>query len=323
MINFLTLGSKTFPTNVIQGPLAGFTSSPLRYLIWKYSNPAFTCTEMISCKALCQQPKVSLTRYLDKHPNEGPLCVQLFGSNPEELVHATKIVTDLGADLIDLNCGCPVRKVRSQGTGSALLKQPLKIYHLIQAMRNSTHLPISIKIRVDGNSNDKLNGEIATIASESGLDFLVVHGRHWTENYGTPVHYEQIQYFVETLKIPVIGNGNISCVNSLQTMLNTGCAGAMIGRAGIGQPWLIGKLIAERQNKKFSMPSQQEISEAFIEQVELLMKLFESEKFAVMHARKLASAYARGLPQRSDFSAKINRCENLKDLKIICREYFI
>ena len=322
MITPLSLGNKTFPVNLIQGPLAGFSCSPFRVLTWRYSKPAFTCTEMISCKALCQQPKVSQKRYLEKNPHEGPVCFQLFGNDPKELSEATKIVTDFGADLLDLNCGCPVKKVRSQGAGSALLANPTKIYHLINSMKQNTHIPVSIKIRVDAESKDKYNSEIAKVVAESGVDFLVVHGRHWTNGYNIPCNYEQIQFFVDALKIPVIGNGDVACINSLKKMLATGCTGAMIGRAGIGQPWLIGKLIAEMNNESFSLPTPKEIGVAFLEQVQLLIKLFDNEKFAIIHARKLASCYAKRLPQRGEFSSLVNKCENLEDLKLICGQYF-
>src|SRR5579871_95737 len=106
MIKSLTLANKTFLTNLIQGPLAGISCASFRSLIWKYSQPAFTCTEMISCKTLLHQAKHSYQRYIAKDPNEGPVCFQLASNDPNELAEASKKVTDFGADLIDLNCGC-------------------------------------------------------------------------------------------------------------------------------------------------------------------------------------------------------------------------
>jgi tRNA-dihydrouridine synthase B len=280
---------------------------------------------MISCKALLQQPKLSYKRYIEKNPQEGPVCFQLFGSIPKEAAEATKIVTDYGADLIDLNCGCPVRKVRAQGAGSKLLENPSQLYKMICALKQNTHLPVSVKIRVDGynKNHENNNAKVACAINEAGADFLVVHGRHWTDGYNVPCNYEQIQFFVDAMKIPVIGNGDISCVNSLKKMFNIGCAGAMIGRAGIGQPWFIAKLVAELNNEPFTTPSPKEISKTFLEQIELLIKLLGNEKFAVIHARKLASCYARGLSQRAEFSQAVNSCDNLADLKKICALYLV
>ena len=121
MIHPLQLGNKIFTVNLIQGPLAGFTYSAFRYLVRKHSEPAFSCTEMIACKALLQRSKISHERYVNIDPNEGPVCFQLVGDDTIPLAEATKIVTDYGANLIDLNCGCSVKKVRGKGEGSALL----------------------------------------------------------------------------------------------------------------------------------------------------------------------------------------------------------
>ncbi len=323
MIQPLVLGNKHFPVNIIQGPLAGVSCAPFRVLTWRYSQPAFSCTEMISCKTLIHQPKIAHQRFVAKDSAEGPVCFQLSGSDPIELAEAVKIVTDYGADLMDLNCGCPVKKIRSKGAGSSLLVDTVKLYQLIKAMKQNTSVPVSIKIRVEGNSNEKFHGEIIKAVRDAGADFLVVHGRHWSEHYETPCHHNNIQFFVEQLKIPVIGNGDIADLASLKKMFATGCAGVMIARAGVGQPWLIQKLIAEMQQKPFIMPAAQEIGAAFIEHVTQLVTLLNHEKFAILQARKLAKYYARDLSDKIEFCAAVNNCENLQALKTICLQYFI
>ena len=322
MIKPLTLGNKTFPVNIIQGPLAGVSCAPFRRLTWEHGQPAFSCTEMISCKTLIYQSKESHQRFVKKDPAEGPVCFQLSGNDPSELAEATKIVTAYGADLIDLNCGCPVNKIRSKGAGSRLLTDTSKLYQLITAMKQNTHVPVSIKIRVQGVSDEKFNHEVVKVLNDAGPDFLVVHGRHWTEHYETPCRHEEIAYFVNQVKIPVIGNGDIACVESLTKMYETGCAGVMIGRAGVGQPWLIRKLIAEMKQEQFNPPSYKEIGEIFFEHVMQLSELLGNDKFAILQARKFAKYYARGLPTRLEFSAAVNTCGKLDDLKMICLTYF-
>lgn len=318
----MQLGNRTFPVNIIQGPLAGISCAPFRFLAWQYSQPAFSCTEMISCKTLIYQSELSRQRFVIKHPGEGPVSFQLAGSDPLEVAEATKIATAYGADLIDLNCGCPVKKIRSKGAGSSLLTNTTKLYQLICALKNNTHVPVSIKIRVEANSNEKCNAEVAKVVSEAGADFLVVHGRHWTENYETPCRYDEIQFFVNALAIPVIGNGDIACVNSLKKMLATGCAGVMIARAGVGQPWLIRQLITEMHQQAYVKPSIKEIGHIFVEHVILLEKLLGSEKFAILQARKFAKYYARGIDQKKEFCEAINNCCNLQTLQNICLAFF-
>ncbi len=322
MIKPITLGNKTFPVNLIQGPLAGVSSAPFRRLTWYYSRPAFSCTEMISCKTILHHSQAALERFIKKDPEEGPVCFQLSSNNPSELAEATKRVTDYGADLIDLNCGCPVKKIRSKGAGSSLLANPAKLYQLICAMKQNTSVPVSIKIRVDGESDEKYNQEIVKVVSEAGTDFLIVHGRHWTEQYETPCRYDEIQFFVEALSIPVIGNGDIACVDSLKKMFATGCAGVMIARAGVGQPWLIRKLITEMQQEKFSLPSHQDIGSMFITHIEKLAILLGSEKIAIVEGRKLAKYYGRCLKNKIEFCSAVNKCENLAELKMLTLEFY-
>ena len=318
----LILGNKSFHTNLIQGPLAGISCAPFRLLTWRFSKPAFSCTEMISCKTIIHQSPSSLERFIRKEPDEGPVCFQLSGSDLAELAEATKRVTDFGADLIDLNCGCPVKKIRSRGAGSSLLTQPSQLYELICVMKQNTHVPVSVKIRVESNSNDVFNHDIAKVVTEAGLDFLIVHGRHWTEHYETPCNYDEIKFFVDELKIPVIGNGDIACVDSLKKMLATGCAGAMISRAGVGQPWLIQKLMAELNNERFQPPTLLEIQSIFLEHVERLINLLGNEKFAILQARKFAKYYGRMLSNRIEFTTEVNACDKFDDLKKICNAYF-
>lgn len=321
MIKPLTLGNTTFPINLIQGPLAGISSAPFRWLAWHYGQLAFSCTEMISCKTIIHQPAKAKHRYLAKHANEGPVCYQLSGTNPDELAEAVKRVTDYGANLIDLNCGCPVKKIRQRGAGSKLLTNPVLLFQLITAMKKNTHLPVSIKIRVES-VNEKFNQDIAKVVSEAGADFLIVHGRHWSEHYETLCRHEDIAYFVNALKIPVIGNGDVSCDNSLQCMLATGCAGVMIGRAGVGQPWLTKKLIANAQGEAFEMPSVSKIGEILLAHVGELIELLGSEKFAILQARKFAKYYARDLPFRAPLHEEISQCIDMDSFSRVCSRYF-
>ena len=319
----LTLGNQTYANNLIQGPLAGVSCAPFRRLIWRYSQPAFCYTEMISCKTLLHKPNQAQRRFIEKAVDEGPVCFQLSSSDPLELAEAVKRVTDFGADLIDLNCGCPVKKIRKRGAGSKLLASPTTLYRLIKALKDNTHVPVSIKIRVDGSSSDNMNAIVAQVVQDAGADFLVVHGRHWTDNYQQPCYYDQIRFFVESLSIPVIGNGDIHCTESLNSMLATGCAGAMISRAGVGQPWLIKQLLAEANQMKFARPVITTIGEIFIEHIQTLIELLGKERFAIDQARKLGKYYARPLRLRTAFCQALNHCTDFASLQKICAQFFV
>jgi len=277
---------------------------------------------MISCKTLIHASHTLKHRFIHKHRDEGPVCFQLSGNDPNDLGEAVKIASDHGADLIDLNCGCPVNKIRSKGAGSSLLTNASKLYQLIKAMKENTNVPVSIKIRVEGGGVERFHEDVASAVEDAGADYLIVHGRHWTEHYETACRHEQIQYFVERLKIPVIGNGDVSSIETLQKMLATGCAGAMIGRAGVGQPWLIAKLTAELQNQVFVPPANHEIGAMYVQHVEGLIELLEDSRFAIIQSRKFAKYYARTLSNKLEFCEKMHGVEDFNTFKTLCQRYF-
>lgn len=320
MIHALSIGQRQFPVNLIQGPLAGISSPPFRRLIWQQSHPAFSYTEMISCKTLIHPSKILHQRFTSKDAQEGPVCFQLSGKNPKELSEAAIIATDYGADLIDLNCGCSVKKIRRKGTGSRLLDDLSHLYRLISSLRKSTNLPLLIKIRVG--ETEIFNRELAKVIGEAGADAVVVHGRYWYENYNTPCHLDEIQVLVETLKIPVIGNGDVADLASLKKMLSTGCSGVMIARASVGQPWLIRQLIAEMNHELFSTPTTPVVGELFIEHVAQLISFLGNESLAILQARNFAPHYARYLSNKETFCTKINTCDQFEKFKEICSDYF-
>lgn len=308
---------------IIQGPLAGVSCAPFRVLTWRYSQPLYCCTEMISCKTLIHQPLYAQQRFIKKDTREKKLCYQLSANNTDELALATKLVTDHGADLIDLNCGCPKTKIRKKGSGSALLKNPSELFKLIQAMKQNTSVPVSVKIRVDGRSQEKNNLELAKMLNESGVDSVIVHGRHWSEQYDLPCYYEDIGFFANELSMPVIGNGDIACLDSLKKMMSTGCSAMMIGRAGVGQPWLIAQLQAQLRGEEYKIPTNNEIADIFIEHIDGLIELMRHEKMAILQARKFAKYYARRIERRTELCDAINRCENFIDFKMIIANFFI
>jgi len=313
---------QTSPINIIQGPLAGISSAPFRLLVTEYGAPAFSYTEMISCKTLMHKSSAEISPFLAKLNGEGPMGVQLSGTSTTDLAEAVRIATANGADTIDLNCGCPVTKIRRRGAGSAHLNDPARLARLIDAMKQNTSLPVSIKIRVDGPFSEKNNQHLIEMIRNSGLDFLIVHGRNWQDTYETPCRYEEIKFFVNSLKIPVIGNGDISDGSSLANMLDTGCAGVMISRASVGQPWLIKNLLAELKDEPIIIPTSQEIGAIFYRHVELLATFLGKELDALRQSRKFCKYYARNQPWNEAFCYEIYNSETLNQLAEIVKKYF-
>lgn len=291
MIQPLKLGSITFASNLIQGPLAGVSCAPFRKLAYQYGCPAFCCTEMVSAKHLVSA-KATSNRYTYKAPEEGALCFQISGNEISLVAKTAERATRLGADLIDLNAGCPVPKMRAKGVGSKLLHTPEKLYHLTQAMRHASDAVISVKVRVNAGKGDIDNLAVLDAIEQGGADYITVHGRHWTQGYDVNCDYEEVRAIVKAASIPVIGNGDVKDLSSLRKMLATGCAGVMIGRAGVGQPWLFEKLRLEMNNKPFVSPSFFEVSQIFLDHLLGLIAL-ENETIAIYQSRKFFKYYFR------------------------------
>jgi tRNA-dihydrouridine synthase B len=286
----LQLGQLTLPTNLIQGPLAGYSCAPFRLLVHEFGGAAYTTTEMISAYELahaCQQP----LRYTYKAPNEGKVCYQISGDNPEDLVRAVDIVVARGADLIDLNCGCPQRKIRKKGHGSKLLANPERLYQLLSAMRQAATVPMSAKIRVDGDSGESFDQEVVAAIESAGMDFMVVHGRHWRERYDVNVRLDDIKKIVAMATIPVIANGDVDDLTSLQrTLDHTQAAGVMICRGSMGRPWLFAQLTALMRGESFSAPEAASLNQLLQRHVTMLAEL-DGEHSALLQARSLAKYY--------------------------------
>ncbi len=324
MIGPIILGNKTFASNLIQGPMAGYSCWPMRLLAQQWGQPAFCYTEMLSAKNLATHREIE-PRFRVKDPNEGTLCVQLSGSNPDELSRATERVIGFGADLIDLNCGCPVDKIRKKGAGSKLLEQPTLLAQLVKAMKlatSATDIPISIKIRVDGDQTVQYSKTAALRAQDAGVNFIAIHGRHWTEDYDVPCRQDQIAEIVSALTIPVIASGDAQdTASTLQLLKNTGAAGVMIARAGVGQPWLFAKIRAEAAGEKFVVPDIHSIGQLFLQHAKDLVSL-EGEKIAVLQCRKLIKYYARPLENNTPLLNHANLAERYDDLVSCVVNYF-
>lgn len=322
LIKPLQLGTLQLTSNLIQGPLAGYSCAPFRVITHKYGKPAFCVTEMISAKDLIhRQPKPK--RYLGKDPEEGLLCYQLSGSDPNYLAQASELVSNHGADLIDLNCGCPVGKIRAKQAGSKLLTSPEKIHALVKAMKTNTDAVVSIKIRVSGEIIDHDDHAVIDAAEQAGVDYITVHGRHWTERYDIPARYDAIKDIVNYAKVPIIANGDVADYASLKRIFEiTQCAGVMIARASVGQPWLFQELYATDRHQSFLTPTSVEISEIFQEHMRALIKL-EKERFAILQARKFAKYYAQHLPNTLEFTIAMQQANTEKDFLALIRYYFV
>lgn len=321
MLKPLKIGTKTFDSNLIQAPLAGISCAPFRALAWQFGDVAYCCTEMLSAhdiaKTVLREP-----RFNTRFPEEKILCWQLSGNNPEYLAKACDYAIANGANILDLNCGCPQPKIRKKGCGSQLLSDAKKLSDLVKSMRRDSKIPVTVKMRISAEKNEFCDITIASILEDAGVDAITVHGRHWTHDYDTPCQIDSIAAIAANVKIPVIGNGDITDSMQLQKFFDTThCAGFMIGRASVGQPWIYKRLTQEINQKNFQIPSQKMIGDLFLHHVSGLISL-EGEQQALFQSRKLGKYYARELNNKSEFLIELYKIMNFSMLTQLIHRFF-
>lgn len=236
----LQIGSLSIPHRLIQGPLAGFSCAPFRVLFQNYQSPAYCVTEMISAQDVLSKHDHQ-SRYLYRSPKESLLAYQLSGTCPHTMAQAALKLERLGADLIDINCGCPKTKIRKKGAGSALLESPKVLQQIIRAIKNQISIPLTVKIRIQNIEQDI---KLAQLIEQAGADALIVHGRTWRDDYDVACNYAHLSHIKNNVGIPVIANGDIASIATLDAAIEqSGCDAFMVGRAGTGKPWLFKELL--------------------------------------------------------------------------------
>ncbi len=281
------LGALQLPNRLIQGPLAGYSCAPFRSMFSSFLPPAYAVSEMVSAQDVLTKHGPN-SRYLARWPGEGRLAYQLAGKEPSMMADAAEFLQSTGADIIDINCGCPKKKIRKKGMGSALLEQPETLLSIIKAMRRVLHRPLTVKIRIQDERSDLY---LAEAIEDAGADALIVHGRNFQDDYDVPVLYERIAKIKHRLSIPVIGNGDVSDRQSLNQMLEqSGCDAVMIARAGCGRPWLYQSLL-EGTRPPLSLSSQWQL---FMRHIEGLAAL-EDDYQALLQSRSLFRYYMKEL----------------------------
>ncbi len=307
------IGNVTLRHGLLLAPMAGVTDYAFRALCIA-CGAEYTVSEMVSAKAMhYRDEKTALLARIRRE--ELPMAVQLFGSEPAILSEAAVLLTEGSyrgcisespPSAIDLNMGCPVRKVVSNGEGSALMKDPHKIYDIVRAVCRATALPVTVKIRAGWDAAHKNAVEVALAAEEAGAAALTVHGRTREQLYRPPVDYEIIARVKDALYIPVIANGGIfSAEDALRVRRITGCDGLMIARGAEGNPMIFSEIRAALEGKSYQNPSSHELLCIARKHVELLCR-DKGENVGVREARKHLAWYVRGLRGAAAFRGKIN-----------------
>ena len=314
-MNKLKIGSVELNNPFILAPMAGVCDLPFR-LLCKEKGAAMVCTEMVSAKAIYYNNK-NTKELLTIDKNEGPVSLQLFGSEPKLMAEMAKRIEEIPFDILDFNMGCPVPKVVNNGEGSALMKNPVLAGYIIEAMANAISKPVTVKIRA-GFDAEHINAvEIAKIAENSGAAAITVHARTREQYYSGKADREIIRLVKEAVTIPVIGNGDIDCYESAKHMLEyTGCDGVAIGRGAEGNPWIFEELNAKYAGLDYNKPSLEEVKEMIMRHAKMLID-YKGEYIGIREMRKHAAWYTAGFKGASKLRGRLNEASSIESLEEI------
>ncbi len=312
----LKIGSVTLENSYILGPMAGVTDLPFR-LLCKEQGAGLLCMEMVSAKAILYNNK-NTESLLAIHPDETPVSLQLFGSDPKIMSEMAKRIEERPFAILDINMGCPVPKVVKNGEGSALMKQPKLVYDIVSAIVKAIRKPVTVKIR-KGFDDEHVNAvEIAKIVEEAGAAAVAVHGRTREQYYSGKADWEIIRQVKEAVSIPVIGNGDVTSAQAAEALRKqTGCDGIMVARGAQGNPWIFSELTAYEESGTIPpRPSTEIIRDTMLRHARLQM-VQKGEAAGIREMRKHVAWYTKGLHGSARLRERINQVESYEELEKI------
>ncbi len=316
----MKLGSRTISFPYIMAPMAGYTDLPFRLLVRRLGCE-LACTEMISAEGLVR--RISLTwSILKTHREDHPLSVQLFGSRPEVMAQAACLAEGAGADIIDINMGCSVKKVAKSGSGAALLKNLRQAEGVIKAVRRATRLPLTVKFRSGWKEEDPTYLSLARIAEDSGADALILHPRYAVQGFTGQADWSVLTELKEQVQIPVIGSGDIqSPGQALSLKRQTGCDGIMIGRQALRTPWIFSQIRAMEADGVPAQPDLKERREWLASYWKWIEENYQG-RAQIKALQRTLFILTRGLPGSGEFRQKVALAHSPERLKTLFEEYF-
>jgi len=321
-VNSISFGNLNLPAPLLLSPLAGYTNLPFRLVIREVGGVGLCTTDLVNARSLIERNKKAL-KLIESSPADTPLAVQLFGSVPEEMRDAALYLESLGVASVDINMGCPVKKVCQVGGGSAMMTELDRTAALVRGMVNAVKIPITCKMRLGWDDDNLTAPDLARALEDAGATAIMVHGRTRQQGFEGSVNLAGIRKVVESVRtIPVIGNGDITSPKAARIMLeSTGCAGVSIGRGAFYNPWIFSHIVHYLQTGELLPdPPFAERIRVMNRHLELMIQVF-GESLGCTMFRKVGPWYAKRFGPSSFFNKGVVRISTRADYEILVGSY--
>jgi tRNA-dihydrouridine synthase B len=325
----MKIGSVNLPSPFAIAPMAGMTDTAFRRLVKRHGGCGLVVTEMVSAEGLVRGIDRTL-EYAEYTEEERPISIQIFGGDPDKMAAAAQIVEGMGADIVDVNMGCPVPKIAKHNAGCSLMREPTHAAAVISAMTKAVRIPVTVKMRAGWSDEDRNAPTLARMVQDAGASAIAVHGRTAAQSYSGSADWDLVAQIADDLTIPVFGSGD--CIEAEQVIdrIRSGVEGVLVGRGVLRNPWILAQATDLAAGRPARVVTLEQRGRFLLEYIDLLMQERVDEARAMTHdrwvvnkLRALGSWYTKGLENGSHLRTSINSASSLDVLRQLITEFFV